>query len=554
MAFSVSKVSSKGFLPKELPPGFTGRDFGAFVASTDHRWPSSVGRVWREFGTYSLVRSGGTRRTLGLTNPISFVDVASEISKLWPRFQNVYRQGLKYSSAPNIDTRNSRPRYLRNRYSFEDLPSIRMRFAATGHYRLKTDISQCYGSIYTHSVPWVFVGKAKVKQSVAVGRGSTKRRPFTGDQLDKALMCAQHGQTIGIPIGSDLSHAVAELILCSIDRELLKKYSHAYRDRVFPAIRMIDDLEVYTSSRSEAEDMLSNYERAAAKWGLQLNPSKVRIDSLPTYLDSAWITPLSQFQFGNSARSIPRKLRQFIDLAFGFAGTEEERKAILGYAIKIVTESLVPLMDNRLFDAWLDILCAAIYADPSSLRFAYESIARAKECGRVIRSQLLEETLDRLLNENYDFNRSHEVSWSLAIATQAGIHIDYETAGNVSRMEDNVSNILLVHMAKNGLINRSNRLDSSQITDRACELTSLQSPNWLIAYEFAAQGWTNGWHVRRTPFFREMLAAKVKFFDSGVYSVPSSPSRMPQSLEQLFSTDFSTWFASYRTGISYGQS
>ncbi len=72
-------------------------------------------------------------------------------------------------------------------------------------FEVVTDVSRYYGTIYTHIIPWIIHTKVIAK---------AKRKDLTllGNLLDKKLRESNSGQTLGIPIGSDTSLVIAEII------------------------------------------------------------------------------------------------------------------------------------------------------------------------------------------------------------------------------------------------------------------------------------------------------------------------------------------------------
>jgi hypothetical protein len=214
-------------------------------------------------------------------------------------------------------------------------------------------------------------------------------------------------------------------------------------------------------------------------------------------------------------------------------------------------------MNNSQFEAWQDIVCAAITADPSSLRFAYESIAAGQDSGHSISTSVVAETIDLILTEGSAFNRSHEVAWALALATRTNVHLDFVTANRVAEMTDNVSNILLLNMKQKRLVDRSGSFDVEEILSRANDRDALYSPDWLLAYESASHGWSNGWHVRRSKLYKQMLSSGVHFFEPTlISSAPASPPPPPPKppwLGDMRSTDIASWISDFRLSITYGQ-
>ena len=83
-------------------------------------------------------------------------------------------------------------------------------------YMFVTDITNCYGSIYTHSIAWALMGKDVAK--------SKKGKPgLLGNIIDTYMQGMQYGQTNGIPQGSVLFDFIAEMVLGYADFLLSKK-------------------------------------------------------------------------------------------------------------------------------------------------------------------------------------------------------------------------------------------------------------------------------------------------------------------------------------------
>ena len=78
-------------------------------------------------------------------------------------------------------------------------------------YVLHTDIADCYGSIYTHSVVWALHTKE-------TGKRERDNHALLGNIIDKKhLQAMSFGQTNGIPQGSILMDFIAEILLGYID-------------------------------------------------------------------------------------------------------------------------------------------------------------------------------------------------------------------------------------------------------------------------------------------------------------------------------------------------
>lgn len=73
-------------------------------------------------------------------------------------------------------------------------------------YVFHADVSDCYSSIYTHSIAWAMHGKENAKKN-------KRNRSLTGNMIDLYIQSMQYGQTNGIPQGSVLLDFIAEIIL-----------------------------------------------------------------------------------------------------------------------------------------------------------------------------------------------------------------------------------------------------------------------------------------------------------------------------------------------------
>ena len=80
---------------------------------------------------------------------------------------------------------------------------------------VRADISTCFPSIYTHSIPWALVGKEKAKQTV--------HDDTWYNRIDQACSDMRNGETHGLLIGPHTSNLISEIILTVVDKRLYDK-------------------------------------------------------------------------------------------------------------------------------------------------------------------------------------------------------------------------------------------------------------------------------------------------------------------------------------------
>jgi len=138
-------------------------------------------------------------------------------------------------------------------------------------YLFKTDITDCYASIYTHSVAWAIHTKPIAKKK-------PKDLTLIGNTIDKCIQDMHYGQTNGIPQGSVPMDFVAEMVLGYADIELLKKIDKA-KLKEFRILRYRDDYRIFVNNPKNGENILKLLTEVMIDLGLKLNPGKTTCDN-----------------------------------------------------------------------------------------------------------------------------------------------------------------------------------------------------------------------------------------------------------------------------------
>lgn len=130
---------------------------------------------------------------------------------------------------------------------------------------LHTDISDCYSSIYTHSVPWAIHTKEKSKKN--------RKNSLLGNAIDNHLQDMSYGQTNGIPQGSVLMDFIAEIVLSYIDLLLFEKLE-VKNITDYKILRYRDDYRIFTNNSFKAEEIAKELSEILSSLGLKLNAEK----------------------------------------------------------------------------------------------------------------------------------------------------------------------------------------------------------------------------------------------------------------------------------------
>jgi len=129
---------------------------------------------------------------------------------------------------------------------------------------LCTDVVDCYGSLYTHSIPWAIHGIEESKRK-------RDDESLLGNQIDFHVQAGRYGQTNGIAQGSVLMDLIAEIVLSFVDKEISNKLSQHSEFRI---LRYRDDYRIFTNNDVDAEEILKVISEELLPVGMKLGVSK----------------------------------------------------------------------------------------------------------------------------------------------------------------------------------------------------------------------------------------------------------------------------------------
>lgn len=129
---------------------------------------------------------------------------------------------------------------------------------------LHTDVTDCYGSLYTHSIPWALHGRENAKIN-------KRKKSLLGNKIDSHIQASRYGQTNGISQGSVLMDFIAEIVLGYVD-QLISDELAASQD--FRILRYRDDYRIFANSDYQAETVLKIISDKLRIVGMKLGVSK----------------------------------------------------------------------------------------------------------------------------------------------------------------------------------------------------------------------------------------------------------------------------------------
>ena len=328
-----------GLFGEKLPPCFTSEGLSDHVpkrlvsltkGNKEKKLNDLLTKSRHDFIRYESLRDVNIPRQMGVPHPESYIVQCLALKRHWEKVK-------KHCEQPNTPVSRIYVRKMSGNHVFrmnykgkehfenEEADIINMMGA---YYIVRTDISNCFPSIYTHSIPWALHGRSKSKKDRSV--------LLKGNILDKATQGTRDGQTNGLLIGPHASNVISEIILTRIDDEMIRKRYKRFS-------RYIDDYTFYAKTHNEAENFIRDLGMQLREYELVLNGKKTEILPMPLPIKKDWVRELNSFPLPDKGAIVRfGTVRSLLDLALKLAHGAETY-AVLNYAIKMVP----PRLDSR---------------------------------------------------------------------------------------------------------------------------------------------------------------------------------------------------------------
>lgn len=134
-----------------------------------------------------------------------------------------------------------------------------------------TDITNCYSSIYTHTISWALHTEKEAKK-----RDNRHDNKLLGNVIDKLLRKMNYDQTNGIPQGSVLTDFIAEIVLGYAD-QLLSEELKKMNASDYKILRYRDDYRIFANSEKDINIILKKLTEILLHLNLKVNSNKTLV-------------------------------------------------------------------------------------------------------------------------------------------------------------------------------------------------------------------------------------------------------------------------------------
>jgi hypothetical protein len=227
---------------------------------------------------YSLVANKDGRfawRPFELFHPaiyVSLVDIICEPTnwaQITARLQEFKNGAVDCCSLPVISVDNQSDQASQVRSWWQKVEQKAIKYSLEFSHVLHTDVTDCYGSLYTHSISWALHGQNIAKKN--------RNSSLIGNNIDNHIQASRYGQTNGISQGSVLMDFIAEIVLGYVDLKITDEIDSEPED--FRILRYRDDYRIFTNSDDLAEKILKVVSDKLRDVGMRLSVAKTFVST-----------------------------------------------------------------------------------------------------------------------------------------------------------------------------------------------------------------------------------------------------------------------------------
>lgn len=331
-------------------------------------------------------------------------------------------------------------------------------------FQVRTDISNCFNSIYSHAIAWGLVGFDYAK--------ANRGHQLWFNELDKYQRKCKRNETQGIPIGPATSSISAEIILGKVDEEL--------KIEGFQFHRYVDDYNCDCETNEDAHRFVRVLGKALSKYKLTLNLQKTEIIEHPVPDQDSWVlTLLSNLPSRlNKAYQEEPKLTDSEAITFINHALTINKQTPDGSVLKYAIQLIINFLDESAY--------TTVYRSVLNLSWHYPILIPYLDMlleHTNIPNEEIKEHLKKLIIENCQYRRSDGICWPLHILKKRAIAIDADIVEAVIGSEDCVGITILNLM----LLIKSPVVEFAQsIIDSSDDYK--KDSYWLLLYQLYKEG------------------------------------------------------------------
>lgn len=286
-------------------------------------------------------------RPIQLINPVIYVNLVNRITKKenWELIKNRFKKfqengNIRCYSIPTVSlnpTKSNKALNIQNWWHQIEQQSLEL--SLDFDCMMNTDITDCYGSVYTHTIPWALHGEKLIKNDFLFP--SSPKKKYLGNDIDTTIQSMQFSQTNGIPQGSMLMDFIAEIILGYADAKLsfkIKNYNRKNSIGNYTILRYRDDYKIFASS----QETLIKIAKLLTETLFELN---FKINSQKTFITENIVSNVIKpdKSYWNEAKQGEKTLQKHLFLIHSLAEKHPNSGSLTTALTKFLKEKVYPI-------------------------------------------------------------------------------------------------------------------------------------------------------------------------------------------------------------------
>jgi len=454
-----------GLFAEKIPNFLTSEHFLKFIKTLD--LPLKIKPT--DYIRYSSMRNINIPRPLAIPEPFAYSNQCKSLSDNWSKIKNHFQiktlnDKFKVSRIHLRKLDNKPELFTMNYKNFSKDGDPEQDIIIRSKYIACADISNCFPSIYSHSIAWSLVGKTNAK--------ADKNPSSWYNQLDFHTRNVKFGETNGVLIGPHASNLIAEIILVTVDNELTSEG--------FKYVRNIDDYTCYVESFDEADRFFLCLSEELKKYELCLNNKKSKTVPLPQASVKNWVTKLNHFNFvnkylvNNKEGIRVKELKGFLDFAIELMLEEDSDAAIINYAIKIISKKY---LGKNAKDYYIKQIHHLVLLYPYLVNLLEKYVFEAHQIDRQVISEIARDI--------YEYGCQKKIFEACSFAVYWSLKYDFDI-GIITLKDDSINSLDCIFMMISYLHDKKHKQKAylSEYRDLAKKLKKNDFDRyWLFIYE-----------------------------------------------------------------------
>jgi hypothetical protein len=316
-------------------------------------------------------------RPLQLVNPAIYICLVDAITNAWTEILERFKEfrannNIVCCSIP-IYRKTKRKNILTKKTIlnwWEEIEQKSIEYSLEYGCFFNTDVVDCYGSIYTHSIPWALKGKTYSK--------AHRNEDNVGNTIDALIQAMSYGQTNGIPQGSTLFDFIAEMVLGYADMKLTKRIEEYNNEHVndkiehYKILRYRDDYRIFADIQEKAVIIAKLLSEVLQGLNLRMNSKKTFLTT-DVVRDAVKPDKLFWNESKQSEESLQKHLLLIHSLAEKYPNSGSVSRALDEFYIKIYKTKKIKESNTKVM---ISIIVDIMYKNPRIYPIACSILAK----------------------------------------------------------------------------------------------------------------------------------------------------------------------------------